>query len=934
MGRARAYAYTAVSTVVVLVFALAEWAAERFVAEHSRVAGVAIEISIVLLAAIAFRPLHRRVEAAIDAAFSRRKRQALSALAAFRQELSSFSDMQQLLRRVIEAINHHLEARACAVYLRRDGFRAEASSFDVAAGTIEPEDPLVVRLRSSGAPAHPPLLNSSAHGTHAFPVTLRGDLIGFITVHARYEYDDEELQMLSGLAQDLAPALAALDPRLRPQTARPPNNLPADLPVLIGREHELAEITAALAQSKIVTLVGTGGVGKTALALHCASQEMQTHEDGAWFVNLAPITDGTLVTTTIASALGGSDLFEHLQDRDALVVLDNCEQVIGHVSAAVSEIAARCPRVRVLATSRELLHVANEQVYRLRPLRTEAATELFVQRAKAIAPAFDAGAHAGAVKSICEQLDGIPLAVELAAARVRALSPEDILAHLDQRFRLLTTDSRTALPRHQTLHATMEWSYGLLTSEEQTLFRALSAFRGSFSLAAAAAVCSKNEACDEYHVLDLLTSLTDKSLVIVRLGTTTRYRLLETLREFAVKKALEEQAESIARNQHAAYFAALAAQAYHEFDSRMPAGWLDRLAPDLDNFRAALEWMLQDGGDRRAGAQLAADCGPVFLRLTLLEEGLRWCDSALQVDALTAATKARLHYVQSMLHNNLGEFKRALASAQAAVEYYRATDDDRGFIRALSQLANQYARTGRLDDAREPAREAMQRARALGEPRVLVAVLRRCASALAPPQIEEARALFREALDVARSVQEPEEACMVLDWWSSHEAASGDIERAIDLALQGLACARDASAQIALEMKIAGWMIALERFPGAQPHAARALELTAHASSPLARSLALAYWAGLHAATDPSGAATLFGYAQARLNLLEWTPQADDELALRNIRREIQSRVGPGRFDALLEGGAAVDESVALAAVRAELVSSAAGSSSAVDPQR
>ncbi|HEY7981340.1 MAG TPA: NB-ARC domain-containing protein, partial [Candidatus Eremiobacteraceae bacterium] len=429
--RIRAYVFTCVTTVIVLAFALAEWGTERFVADRSRTASTAIELAILFAATLVFRPVHQRVEAVVEAAFNRRKRRALDALARFRRELTSFADVGQLLRRVIEAIDHHLEAQACAVYLRRDNFRAEASSFDISPGNVDLDDPLVVRLRSSGAPAQPGLLQSAARGTRAYPMTAAGELVGFLLVRDAQSDDDVELaQMLSGLAQDLAVALLALDPSLRAQKPASPNNIPADLLPLVGRERELSEIKAALAQSRLVTLTGVGGMGKTRIALQCAADSVTAHEHGAWFVNLAPISDGTLIAATMLAAFdagladGGDDvarLLDFLRSRDALIVVDNCEQIVLDAAALVALIRAHCPRIIILATSRELFHLDGEQVYRLTSLRLEAAVELFAQRASAVLPDFEAEQSQDTLREICERLDGIPLAIELAAARVRAL---------------------------------------------------------------------------------------------------------------------------------------------------------------------------------------------------------------------------------------------------------------------------------------------------------------------------------------------------------------------------------------------------------------------------------------------------------------------------------------------------------------------------------
>lgn len=232
------------------------------------------------------------------------------------------------------------------------------------------------------------------------------------------------------------------------------------------------------------------------------------------------------------TADGGDDasrLLEYLRSRDALIVVDNCEQVVADAATLIAQIRAHCPRIAILATSRELLHLDGEQVYRLASLRLEPAMELFAQRASAVSPGFDAGRSLDALRNICERLDGIPLAIELAAARVRALSVDEISARLHERFQLLTSPDRTGLPRRQTLAAMIQWSYDLLAPDEQSLLRHLSTFRGSFSLGAATAIFAHDGKSDEYRVLDLLTSLADKSLLAVKLALTTRYGLLETI---------------------------------------------------------------------------------------------------------------------------------------------------------------------------------------------------------------------------------------------------------------------------------------------------------------------------------------------------------------------------------------------------------------------
>ncbi len=919
--RMRALAYTCVTTAIVLLFALAEWGAERLMSERSRAASTAVEIAIVLVATLLFRPVHQRVEEAIETAFNRRKHHALAALAKFRHELTSFNDLGQLLRRVIEAIEHNMEARACAVYLHRDGFRAEASSYDVPAGELHYDDPLLVRLRSSGVPAQLSTLKSSAPGTHAFPITAAGELIGFLSVDAiHHEYDPEETHMLAGLGADLAGALVSLDPHLRPQKNRRANNLPADLPPVIGREHELAEIGAALAHTRLVTITGSGGVGKTRVALDYAAGVIEKHEHGAWFVDLAPITSGSLVASTMLAALGAGSiedgaeldrLVDYLRPRDALVVIDNCEHLVSDVASIIARILAGCPHIAVIATSREILHLDGEHVYRLGSLAPNAAIELFAQRACAVLPAFDIEAFRDTVGRICERLDGVPLAIELAAARVRSLSTADILARLDERFRLLTSGSHTATPRQQTLSATIEWSYDLLTPEEQSLFCRLAAFRGSFSLAAAAAVCAHGGTCDEFAVLDVLTSLNDKSLVTVTLALTTRYRLLETIRAFAAQKSIECQAATIASDQHGAYFSALASHAYREFDTRPPSGWIERLTPDIDNFRAALAWTLEGPGERALGVKLAADCGPIFLRMELLGEGLYWTGLARETPGAAPETVGRIDYVASMMQNNLGRPDLALTRAQDAVSQYRASSDTRGLIRSLSQVAQLLARAHQFDSATTPAEEAIREARRLGESSLLITVLRRCAFSLPPSEIEQARELFEEALRAARAAHDTEEACRIFEWWASRESAVRSYERALDLTRQALEYAKG-SVRNDLEVSITGYALAAGIVDDIAPHAYRAAAIAQETQIPFVRALAIAFWAPFHAQRAPEDAALLFGYASEQLRELEWEGDEDGRLALQRALQTIESASTGMPIEPLLHRGAQLTQADAL----------------------
>lgn len=915
--RARAFAYTLVTTAIVLLLAATEWAIERFVSDYSRGARTAIELAVALVAALVFRPLHARVEAAAEAALYRRRRQALASVERFRHELTAFDDLRELLRRAVEEIDRHFDASSCAVYLRRDMFRPEASTFPDEIEPVAIDDPLIARFRRSSLPARPSSLASQAPGSHAFAMAGAGEVNGFLAVQCKDpDFDPEEIHALTALAKDLAVAAGALDPKLRARKRTAPNNLPVDLPALIGRDADLAELGAALAQSQLVTVTGSGGVGKTSIALHAAYGALARHQDGAWFVSLAGITDAHLVAATVLAALDAPSgeasgdvarLVEHLKPRDLLLVVDNCEQVVAAVCDLVAAVRAACPGIAVLATSRETLHLPGELVMRLSSLAPEASVALFVERAAAAAPSFDRHANGATIRAICERLDGIPLAIELAAARARVLTVDEIAGRLDERFRLLTTGSATALPRQQTLAALIEWSYDLLCAQEQSLFRRLGAFRGSFSLAAACAVCASDGSCDEYHVLDVLASLADKSLLTVISGASTRYRFLESIREFAWTKALESDEVQAARDQHAEFFASLAARAYDEFDTKLPAGWLDRLEPDIDNFRAALEYSLVGTGSKLTGAQIAADCGPVFLRMELLGEGLRWCDRARAVADLPPIIAGRIEYVASMMLNNLAQEQAALECAQRAADLFGETNDGRAAIRAFSQVAQLYARNGRYDLAAAPAQQAIARARNLHEPRVLASVLRRCAFSLPEDQRDLAREYFSEAAALANAAADDDEASLALQWWAYREAEWGDLPRAVDLATQALALA-DRDAELYLQNQIAGWYLAQGDLDGVGRHAPRALELARAAGHEKLGALALAFCAPLHAGDSPQDAALLLGYAEQRLAQLQFAPQQDDEAALRVGADIIASRLPAGTFSDLLVRGAAMDE--------------------------
>lgn len=488
------------------------------------------------------------------------------------------------------------------------------------------------------------------------------------------------------------------------------SDLPRQLTSFIGRERETAQVRRLIASSpsRLVTLTGVGGCGKTRLALQVCHAVLADYPQGVWFVELAPLADPALVAKTLAVTLGLLEesgrpilatLIDSLRPKRCLLILDNCEHLVA-ASAQVAETLLRaCPQLHILASSREALGVAGETVFRVPSLSVpdprqavsaEAALQyeavrLFAERAATVTPGFAVtDGNAAAIVEICSRLDGIPLAIELAAARVKLLHPEQIAARLSDRFRLLTGGSRTALPRQQTLRATMDWSYNLLSEAELAVFCRLSVFACGWTLEAAEAVC--DDAGPSFDVLDVLSQLEAKSLLVAdqERGAEARYRLLETIRQYAREKLLETGEGEAVRDRHLAYFVAQAERAEPELAGPDQVAWLIRLELDLDNTRAALEWALERDVD--AGVRLAAALGRFWDAHGHCREGADWLAQLLQrpADAAHPRVRAMALAVRSALRVTLGEFDESRSDAEAALEMFRAEGDQRG--EALCQL--------------------------------------------------------------------------------------------------------------------------------------------------------------------------------------------------------------------------------------------------------
>jgi predicted ATPase/DNA-binding CsgD family transcriptional regulator len=492
---------------------------------------------------------------------------------------------------------------------------------------------------------------------------------------------------------------------------QPENNLPLQLTGLVGREREISEVGRLLGEARLLTLTGPGGSGKTRLALAVAFEVVEKYEDGVWLVELASLSDSELVPEAVASVLGVREatgtpllgtLAEHLRSRSMLLVLDNCEHLIEASASLAEALLRRCPDLSILATSREALGITGESIFAVPPLslpdprrlpdpemlaRYE-ATRLFFERARAVKHDFSlTGGNAVAVAQVCYRLDGIPLAIELAAARARVLSVEQISARLDDSFGLLSGGGRrSALAHQRTLRAAMDWSHDLLSSEERILLRRLSVFAGGFVLEAAEAV-GTGEGIEEAGVLDLMGSLVDKSLVLtMEQDEEARYRLLETVRQYASEK-LEETGEADGvRRRHARYYLALAEEAERGSSGPDQARWLERLEAEHDNLRAALGWSL-GGGGAEVGLGLAAALWSFWYTHGHLSEGRRWLESAvLENDPLRTRAKARALGGAGYIALFQGEYEAAKALLEEGLLLYRELEEKEGIASSLIYL--------------------------------------------------------------------------------------------------------------------------------------------------------------------------------------------------------------------------------------------------------
>ncbi|HQR20369.1 MAG TPA: tetratricopeptide repeat protein [Burkholderiaceae bacterium] len=610
-----------------------------------------------------------------------------------------------------------------------------------------------------------------------------------------------------------APGLRTDFPALRSLEATP-NNLPQQLTTFVGRESEIVELGKMLAATRLLTLCGMGGLGKTRLSLQLAAELVDGYADGVWFVELAPLTDERLVPQAVASVLGVKEeagravveaLVRFVRDRNLLVVLDNCEHLVHACAELAVQLLQAGPGVKIVATSRESLQVRGETIYPVPTLalpgsnRASApdallhyeAVRMFVDRACAAQPRFRlTERNAAAVTEICQRLDGIPLALELAAARMRSLSVESIAARLQDRFRLLAGGDRTALPRQQTLRALIDWSYDLLSEAERILFRRLAVFVGGWTLDAAEAVCAGGEIVGT-DVLELLTRLVDKSLVAVE-SETGRFRLLETVRQYAQERLLEAGEELPTRDRHRAFYVDFAEQARPQLLGPQQGAWLARIDLDRENLLYAHSSCVSDEHAGAMGLQLVTALKQYFLRRGLLGLAQRVMVEALSHPGAQKrdAERSRALFSLGQICNFMGRYREASGHLEESLAIGREIGDRRRVASALQALGIVLIGQNDLVGARKYFDESLALEQEIGNKLSIASALNNRAQLYRlEGELDAAQRLYEQVLDVVRELGDHEDIAITLLNLAMIHIGRGAADRARGMLLETLAIA-------------------------------------------------------------------------------------------------------------------------------------------------
>jgi len=723
-------------------------------------------------------------------------------------------------------------------------------------------------------------------------------------------------------------------------------NLAAPRSPLIGRAADIANVVGSVRENRLTTLVGAGGIGKTRTAIAAGQVLLPDFRAGVWLVELAALARGSSVAEALARVLGIEQsrnapaiesIARHIGRKPLLLIFDNCEHVVGEAAALADSVLRGCPNVRIVATSREALRIAGEYAYRLPSLGVPVhvrgaslsaeqaaafpAIELFAERARSVAFGFVlSDENASTIADICRWLDGIPLAIELAAARLTTLSLNELLARLQLHLGILSGGDRTALPRHRTMHAMIEWSYDLLAEAEQRLFERLSVFAGGCALPEAAAICGS----DEFVALEILAALVDKSLVIADVARDRpRYRLLQTFAQFGAERlAARGEADDAARR-HATAYVELAERLEYDYDRAPNAAWYAAALPELENWKATFAWTLDERRDVPLGQRLAA-VRPLW---TITEGAWPWLAFAGElVDEHTPAiVAARIEYNQAFLWFNGGKWESAVQACRRLFGIFGELGDPLRAAYTQQVAGAALVSLGRLDEAESLLVAALETARARGRLPLVGSTLNTLARAcFYRADIEGGRARLAEAMATFESIGADRHVANLTGLLAESEFRLGDPERAVQLGTQCLAMLRKLGNTYFLTgvlSNLAAYSIALGRWEEARRRAREALERLVDMQHVQFFPFTLQHFVAL-AALSPidadaraarlRDAARLLGFVNARVAELRVPREFTEQQEYDRIVDVLGGDPVTGRHAALMEEGAAMPASAAI----------------------
>ena len=715
-----------------------------------------------------------------------------------------------------------------------------------------------------------------------------------------------------------------------------PNNLPLQVTSFVGRETDLDEVKILVGKTRLITLVGPGGVGKTRLALQAGADLLDNYPEGVWVIQLATLTDPELLSSEAAAVLNvrvSSDrsltdsIVYALKPKRSLLILDNCEHIVAAAAAFAGAVSHHCPNVHILATSREGLGIEGEDIMRVASLSVPAkgdtltaetasqygAVALFSDRAVMANKSFHLNdENSAAVADICRRLDGIPFAIELAAARVKSLSIADLSHALNERFRILTGGHRSALPRQKTMRALIDWSYDLLSESEKSLLSRVGIFSGGWTLEAATQIC-QGDGIDEFDVLDLLSSLVDKSLVVAETGgTTTRYRLLDSTREYALEKLAERDERQKLSRAHAEFFGMLATKADNNWGTTPTQELLEQLEPELDNFRGALEWALSGSNDANLGGLLAGHLGFFWFFGGLNPEGMRWIDNALaQIGGKHPESEATLWLARSFML----EGKPLLEAAERALSLFEGLGDRVGAARAMYRLGTGLRTLGRMDEAESAFRQSAEVLRQSADKKDYAMSIGGMATVnWILGKADEAFRLFEEQRRAAAELKDDDIETMCLANLAELEFSRGNVEQAIANSLESIRLQRKNYLKVALDYcNLTAYRIALGQVEQARNDARAGLHWAREVQNDFQVSLAIHHLALIAALNDDARrAAVLLGFAESAFAIVEYVREPTEIICYERLMGLLEKQLREDEIAAMRADGASWSQNRAI----------------------